>query len=68
MGDNTEHRPKYDTARDLQMITVKGRQFLEAKSHSTDADAEPLTEQEMPVLMALRNEKRAQDKGHRRNK
>jgi hypothetical protein len=40
---------------------------LEASSHSTDANAETLTEQEMPVLVALRDEKRTQDKGYRGN-
>jgi hypothetical protein len=45
----------------------RGSQFLEASSHSTDANAETLTEQEMPVLVALRDEKRTQDKGYRGN-
>lgn len=41
---------------------------MDACSRSTDADAETLTEQKMPVLMALCNEKCAHDKGYRGNK
>jgi hypothetical protein len=67
MGDNTNHRPKYDTTRNLQLTTIR-QQFLKARNHSTDADAETLTEQEMPIFVALRDEKCAQYKGYRGNK
>ena len=50
------------------MIIVRGRQFLEVRSHGTDTNAETLTEQEMPVLVALRNEECAQNKVHGGNK
>ena len=42
-------------------------QFLDASSSSTDADGETLAEQEMPVLVALRDEECAYDKGYRGN-
>ena len=68
MGDNTKHWPKYDSARDLQAAgTVRDWQLLDSRGRSTDTNAETLTKQKMPVLVALCNQECTQDKNYRGN-
>jgi hypothetical protein len=69
MSDNTNHWPEYDSARDLRAAaTVRDRQFLDARGRSTDTNTETLTEQKLPVLVALCDQECTENKIYRRNK